>query len=410
MDLHDSPHLDAGAGCSRHWRLDPSIAYLNHGSFGACPIAVLEAQRRFRDQMEREPVRFFLRELEGLLTTARQELARFVGADSEGIAFVSNASSGVNTVLRSLPFKAGDELLITDHAYNACRNALHFVAANTGARVVLARVPFPIASPEQVIASILEKVTPRTRLALVDHVTSPTGIIFPVARLVKELALRGVDALVDGAHAPGMLPLDVRAIDAAYYTGNCHKWVCAPKGAAFLHVREDKRAFIHPLTISHGANSTRNDRSRFRLEFDWTGTDDPSAHLCIREAIDFMGSLLPGGWTEVMSRNHALAVAARDIVAGALQVPPPAPDEMIGSMAALPMWNGSEQPPESPLYLDPLQSTLLAQAGIEVPMMPWPAPPKRLVRLSAQLYNHIGHYQQLAQALVERAPWSESRG
>lgn len=393
------PNRRNGKPVRAFWLLDPEVAFLNHGSFGACPIPVLEAQRRLRDRLERQPVRFFVRELEALADAARAELAAFVGADPDDLAFVPNATSGVSTVLRSLRLEPGDELVVTDHEYNACRNAAELVARAAGARVVVARVPFPLDSDERVVEAVLGCVGPRTRLVLVDHVTSQTGLVFPVARLVAELAARGVDVLVDGAHAPGMLPLDVRAIGAAYYAGNCHKWICAPKGAAFLHVRRDRQEGIEPLAISHGANATRRDRSRFRLLFDWTGTCDPTAHLCIPEAIRFMGSLLPGGFAALMRANHDKVLAGRAALCAALGISPPAPESMLGSLAAVPLPEGSSDPPRSPLYLDPLQDALLERYGIEVPVIPWPAPPARVLRISAQIYNEPAEYRALARAL-----------
>lgn len=380
-----------------HWTLDPDIAFLNHGSFGATPRVLLEKQNEFRAQMEREPVRFFVRELEPLLDEARQTLAQFIGADAEGVAFVQNATAGVNAVLRSLDLDKFDELLVTSQEYGASRNALDYVAAIAGAKVVVVDLPFPIESAEVVIERVLAAVTDRTRLFLVDHITSQTALILPVERLVKELANRGVDTLVDGAHAPGFLPLNVRELGAAYYTGNLHKWVCAPKGAAFLYVRENRRRSIHPVSISHGASSPRTDRSRYLLEFDWTGTFDPSAWLCIPAALEFMQS--HGGWPEVMRRNRALALLARDLLCDALRIAPPAPDEMLGAMAAVPLPDG-EQTVAPSLYGDPLQDALLFEQKIEVPVVPWPAPPKRLLRISAQLYNELADYEKLAAALA----------
>jgi isopenicillin-N epimerase len=383
------------------WSLDPAVIFLNHGSFGACPRAVLAAQDRLRARLERQPVQFLVRDLGGLLDAARAELAAFVGADPADLVFVPNATTGVNAVLRSLPLGRGDELLVTDHAYNACRNALGYAAERTGATVVVAAVPFPLSSVGAVVDAVLGHVSAQTRLVLLDHVTSPTGLVFPLGDLVPALSARGVDVLVDGAHAAGMVPLDLGRLGAAYYTGNCHKWLCAPKGAGFLHVRRDRQALVRPLAISHGANAPRTDRSRFRLEFDWTGTIDPSPYLCIPEAIRHLGSLLPGGWDELRARNRALALEARRILAAALGVEPPAPDDMIGALAALPLPDGTGAPAQSPLYLDPLQDELLARFGIEVPIIPWPAPPRRLIRVSAQLYNTRAEYERLAAALAD---------
>jgi isopenicillin-N epimerase len=375
-----------------HWALDPNITYLNHGAFGATPRVVLEKQNEYRAQMEREPVRFFVRELEPLLDDARNALAEFIGADAEGLAFVQNATAGVNAVLRSLDLDKFDELLVTTQEYNASRNTLDYVAAVNGAKIVVVDVPFPIASPDVVVERMMEKVTDRTRLLLIDHVVSQTAVIFPVERIVRELAQRGIDTFVDGAHAPGFLPLDVRAIGAAYYAGNLHKWVCAPKGAGFLYVRENRRAGVRPAIISHGANSPRRDRSRFHLEFDWIGTFDPSPWLCVPDSLRFVGSLLPGGWIEVVRRNRELALRARDLLCETLQIDKPAPDEMLGAMAAIPLPDGSQ---------DELQDKLLFDYSIEVPIMPWPAPPKRLLRASAAIYNVFSDYERLVQALTE---------
>ncbi len=378
------------------WMLDPAVTYLNHGSFGACPKPVLEVQSELRARLEREPVQFFEHSLEKLLDAARASLAAIVGCAADDLAFVTNATQGVNTVLRSLSFKPGDEILVTDQGYNACRNAAELCARETQARVVVASVPFPLSGADAIVGAILERVTPRTRLALLDHVTSPTGLVFPIARLVRELRERGVETLVDGAHAPGMLPLDLTSLGAAYYTANCHKWLCAPKGAAFLWVRNDLQARIRPLVISHGANSPRVDRSLFRLEFDWTGTDDPTAYLCVPAAVSFLEKLLPAGLPALMVRNRALALAARELLCRELSVPVPSPADTIGSLAAVPLPDG---PGGRAGKRDPQELELFDRFHIEVPIMPWPAPPKRLIRVSAQAYNGIDDYQRLASAL-----------
>jgi len=388
------------AELARHWTLDPQVEFLNHGSFGACPRRVLEVQQELRARMERQPVLFLSRELEPLLDEARAALARFVGADPDDLAFVPNATTGVNTVVRSLRLGPGDEVLTTDHAYNACRNALRLLEP-AGVRVVTAALPWPGVTPAQVIETVVAAVTPRTRLALIDHVTSPTGLVFPVETLVRALAERGVDTLVDGAHAPGMLPLDVDRIGAAYYTGNCHKWLCTPKGSGFLHVRRDRQDGVLPLAVSHGFNSTRTDRSRFRLLFDWGGTDDPTPFLCIPEAIRFLGSLLPGGWSALMQRNRELALTGRALLCDALGIPQPAPAEMIGSLAAVPLPDSEGPPPPAGSMNDPLQRTIYDRYRVEVPIFVFPRHPRRLVRIAAQLYNSRAQIELLARVLTE---------
>jgi isopenicillin-N epimerase len=386
------------------WNLDPSITYLTHGTFGACPQAVLAYQRSLRDRMEAEPVRFLDLELPGLLDQARAEVGRFLGADPAGLAFVPNATTGVNTVLQSLRFDPGDELLANDHEYNATLNAMRAVGARDGASVVVARIPFPIRDAGEALDAILAAVTPRTRLVVVSQVTSPTALILPVEPLVAALAERGIDTLVDGAHAPGMVPLNLDRLGVAYWTGNGHKWLCGPKGAAVLWVRADRRERIHPLVVSHGANAPIVDRSRFRLEFDWTGTPDPTAYLALPAAIDWMAAL-PGGWPAIMAGNHELALAGRDRLAAALRIDPPAPDSMLGSMAALPL---AGVPDEAAAR--ELNRRLLDEDGIEVPIGPWPVraaradgvAPRILVRISAQRYNEPADYDRLASALERR--------
>ncbi len=375
-----------------HWPLDPAVDYLNHGSFGACPTAVLEAQSALRLEMEREPVDFHWRTLPARLRVAREALAAFVGARADDLAFVPNATAGVGTVLRSLRLLPGDELLTSDHAYGACRRALEFVAGRSGARVVVAPVPFPLGSEDEIVEPLLAAAGPRTRLALVDHVTSPTALVFPVARLVRELAARGVDTLVDGAHAVGMLPLELDALGAAYYTSNAHKWLCAPKGSAFLHVRRDRQAGLHPLGISHDYDPAGG---RFRQEFDWTGTCDPTPWLALPECLRYVGGLLPGGWPEVMARNRALALRGRDLLCAAFGTAPLAPDALLGALACVAL-------PSAASAIDPEDlRDRCRRAGLETWLTRSPDGALTAVRISAQLYNHEEQYARLGRCLLE---------
>jgi isopenicillin-N epimerase len=379
------------------WLLDPAVDYLNHGSFGACPKAILEKQSELRLRLEREPVDFFIRTLPGLWAEARAALAGFVGADGDDLAFVPNATAGVNAVVRSLSFQPGDELLTTDHAYAACKKLLDYAASRTGAQVIVANVPFPLRGEEDVIEPVLAAVTPKTRLALLDHVTSPTALVFPIERLVAELSARGVDTLVDGAHALGMVPLDLARLGAAYYTANAHKWLCAPKGAAFLHVRKDRQKGLHPIVISHGYAAGE---TRFKDEFDWTGTADPTAVLCISDCIAYLGGLLPGGWPELMSTNRALALKARAAICGALHLSTHAPESMLGSMASVALPVSAPTTPAQSLGREALADWMRAR-GSEPWFYDWPVGRGKLVRVSAQLYNTERQFARLGELLAE---------
>lgn len=384
-----SAHADA-------FSLDSDVTYLNHGSFGACPKVVRAAQLAIMDEMERQPVRFFMRRLPELLERARTCVAELVGADALDIAFVRNATEGVNAVASSLRLAPGDEVLTTNHGYPACKNALRHHAERAGAKLVVATLPFPVADEAEVESAVLSCLSERTRLLMIDHVTSPTALVLPVERIVSAAEARGIPTLVDGAHAPGMLPLNLRALGASYYTGNFHKWLCAPKAAGFLFVRRDRQEGLHPAVISHGYSSTRP-RSKLWEEFDWCGTGDFSATLCVPEALEFLRAQL-GSVEALMERNHALAVEGRKLLLHTLSLEPPAPEHMLGSMATVSLpWPAP--PPGSVFELDPLQTELLERFSIEVPIFAFPAPGQRCLRVSAQLYNDAQDYERLAGAL-----------
>ena len=384
------------------WGLDPEVVYLNHGSFGAAPRVVLAEQQRWRDRLEANPMRFMEEELGPAHLEVVGRLSEFVGADPEGLVPVPNATAGVNAALRSLEpeLGPGDEILVTSHGYNACTNAAAVTAERTGARVVSTPVPFPPDGPGAVLDAVLEAVTIRTRVAILDHVTSPTALIFPIVELVGALE-PDVAVIVDGAHASGMVPLDVDALGVSYYTSNCHKWLCAPKASGFLVTREDRRDRTVPTVISHAWNQPWGALSRYESLFAWMGTHDPSAWLSVPAALDALAEMA-GDWDEVMAANHDLALSGGAVVADALGVAQEVPESMLGSMVTIPVpsavqaLEGTEPAPG----IDPLTSHVRHAHGIEVPVVPNPAQAgERLLRISAQLYNTITDYERLAEAL-----------
>lgn len=371
---------------------------MNHGSFGACPAPILDLQQELRARMEAEPVQFLWRVYEEYLEPARIKVARFVGARPRDLVFVPNATTAINAVIGSWPFRPGDELLTTNHDYNACHNVLVERARRSGVRLVTASVPFPLRSGDEVLEAVLRAVSPRTRLALIDHVTSSTALVFPVERLVRELEARGVDTLIDGAHAAGMVPLNLSKLSPAYYTSNLHKWVCTPKGCAFLWVRPDKQNSLQPAVISHGNNTPRPGYAAFQDRFDWAGTADPSAWFCAGAAIQWMEQLLPGGWRAVRQANHALAVRARTLLCERLELEPPCPPSLLGAMATLPLPPAFQGRPRAG-KIDPEQCRLYDEFRIEVPFYRFGSPPTRYFRISAQLYNTLDDYRYLGEAM-----------
>jgi isopenicillin-N epimerase len=389
------------------WRLDPTIVFLNHGSFGACPEPVLAVQRAILDELEANPMRVLEHEFLPRLDAVRAEVAAFLSADPEGMVVVPNATVGVATVLGALRFRPGDEIITTDHEYNACLNALQQEADEARARVVRVAIALPIRDPAEVTEAILAAVTPRTRLAMISHVTSTTGIVFPIEDIVRELDRLGVDTLVDAAHAPGMLPLDLEALGAAYWTANNHKWLCGPKVSGLLVVREDRRHLIRPLVTSHGANDPRTDRPVLWRLFDWQGTRDPSPFWTVPAAIRTLDGLHPDGFGGLMAENRAAAIRRRRRLLEAIGGEPIVPESMLGSMAAVAI-PGIETD-EAALAL---RDQLATEDRIEVPVSPWPVraarddpadPPRRaFLRISCQRYVEDADVEQLIDALERR--------
>jgi isopenicillin-N epimerase len=363
------------------WALAADVVHLNHGSYGGCPRAVIAAATGWRARMEAAPMRFMVLDWQVELDRARAALAAFLRAPTEQLVFQPNATTGVATALAAARIEAGDELLTTDHAYRACKNQLVRLADARGARITIAELPVPF-DPDAAVAAIARAVTPRTRLALLDHVTSPTAFVLPIARMLPHL--HGVQVIVDGAHAPGQLDLDVGALLAAgvtWYAGNNHKWLCAPKGTGFLVSTTPLR----PLVTSHGASPEYGPSNRLHAELDWGGTYDPAAHLAVPTALQTVADL-GGGWPAVRAHNHALALELRRRLGGQAL----APDEALGSMAAFPVDLPAGATRAS------IEHALLTD-GWEVPVIQTPR--GILIRVSAHVYNHASEGDALAAKL-----------
>lgn len=377
-------NLATAASPLDRWALDPRVLHLNHGSFGACPRAVLAAADAVRARMEASPMRFLVLEWQAELDRARAALAGFVGADPQRLVFVPSSTTGVAIALASAELATGDEILTTSHVYRACMNQLVRLADTRGARITVVPITLPF-DPDALVDAMTRAITPRTRLALLDHITSPTALRLPLERLLPVLAARGIQVLVDGAHAPGQLALDVEALGATWYVGNNHKWLCAPKGSGFLHASAAVAPRMLPLVTSHGATPSYGPPNRLHAELDWAGTHDPSAHLAVPTAIETIAAE-GGGWPAVFARNHALALELRARLGGTRL----APDDAVGTMAALPI---ALPAGSTPLAIE----RQLLERGIEVPIVDHPGQP--LVRVSAHLYNHAGEAELLAREL-----------
>lgn len=366
------------------WTLDPGLAYLNHGGFGATPACVLTRQQEWRATLERNPTGFLVRRLPGLLAEVRARLAGFLGAPEDALVFTDNATTGTQTVIAQLQLGPDDELLTTDHCYPAVLAQLRRKADHYGARLRIARVPLPAEDPAAVADTVTSQLTRQTRLLVIDHVASCSGLVFPVARIAAAAREAGVPVLVDGAHATGMMPVDLGTLGADFWVGNLHKWVCAPKASAVLYAAPHRRAELRPLIASHGVFDG------YQPAFDWTGTRDPSALLAVPAALDFFGEI---GWPAVREHNNDLARRGAGLVAARLRTgPSPVAPSLAAAMYLVPLPRELDEPGARAL-----EHHLLDAHGVVVPVTcldGW-----RWVRVSAQLYNTLADYERLADAL-----------
>jgi isopenicillin-N epimerase len=382
-----------------HWPLDPGIVYLNHGTVGVTPRAVMRARQDILEEIELQPARFMLRELMRLgpqpeeptrLRAAARTVAAFLGAGADGLVFVDNATSGVNAVLRSLALEPGDEILIHDHAYGGIARTAAFVARERGARVVTMAWPFPAHGAGAFVDAVERAITARTRVAVLDHVSSATALVLPLAQMAAACRAHGVPVLADGAHAPGAIPVDIEALGVDWYAANLHKWAFAPRGCGVLWAAPRRRDGLHPTVISWGIDH------HWQQEFDWTGTRDPSPWLAAPAGIAFMTGVL--GVDAMRAHNHALAWRAALALTQRLGLPWDTPESMIGCMATLPLPHALGQGDEA---AQRLRDWLLFERRIEAPVI---ARGDRLwVRVCAQVYNDDDDIEQLGRA-IEEAP------
>lgn len=397
-----SKTIPSPSSLAHHFALDPSVVYLNHGSFGACPKQVIEAQQRHRDTIESDAMRFYIYDLWTMVDRSREALGPVIGASARDIVFVSNATTATATVVDNLDLQPGDELLVTNFEYPACINNFHRIANRRGAKVVVAELPWTGISEDAVVDAVLSKVTSKTKIALISLITSATAIRLPVERLIRELKALGVETLLDAAHGPGCVSMDVDSWGAAYTTGNGHKWLCSPKGVAFLHVREDLQEGFEPLVLSNDARdlagaSARSKRSAMNHAFDYMGTDDRTAVLSIADSIAFLEGLVAGGIDGLMDQNRALCLEARDLLCLMLGTSPVVPDSMTGPLATIDV---------PALGMEPraLREALFANHRIEAMVVASPthdgAEARAMVRVSPQVYNTIEQYRYLGEAIL----------
>jgi isopenicillin-N epimerase len=365
--------------------IEPGLAFLNHGSFGATLGVVFDEQTVWRRRIEGDPIELLGRRRVELVEAAKCPVGDWLGMRPEDFGLVTNATEGINCVLRSLEFSPGDELVTTSHVYNAVRQAMRYVAQRSGATYREIELAVPIDSPEAIERAVLGALSSKTKLLVIDHVTSPTALVMPIERIIAGCAERGVDVLVDGAHGPGMLAMDIGELAPAYYAGNLHKWTCAPKGCGFVWVRPDRQSKIHPLVISH------HFEQGMAKEFSWQGTRDISAWLSAPLAIEYFAEL---GWDQVMAHNHAMAVWAQQMLCERWKVTPisPADGTMLGAMATVPLPAALQELTEK--ELGELQRRLHDEQRIEVALLRWAG--RNYVRPCCQIYNVGEEYERLA--------------
>jgi isopenicillin-N epimerase len=380
----------ANGSLKSQFALNPDIIHLNHGSFGATLIPVLEALHDWQLRLEAEPVRFLARDLWRYLAQARQELGSYLNVPPNSLAFIPNATYGVNIVARSIHLNPGDEILGTNHEYGACQKTFEYVCRSTNAHYRIQPISVPANSVENIVDDLWRGVTKKTKLMFISHISSPTAIHLPIAEICRRAREAGILTLIDGAHAPGQINVDLSDIDADYYTGNCHKWMLGPKGSGFLYTKPEWQDMIEPLVVSWGwqADPEFSTGSQYLDHLQWMGTDDPSPFLAVPAAIEFMKL---NNWPEIQRRCQQLLFSA---VHQLEQHYSTANLSKIGAqfnqqMAAIEL-------PEH-LQMETVKTTLYEKYNIEVYCYQWEG--KNIIRVSIQAYNTVEDIEKLLAAL-----------
>ncbi len=383
---------------AQHWKLNQNIVYLNHGSFGATPAKVIEKQQLLQAELEAEAVHFIIDKMPALIDDSKQALANFVNTSANNIVFTQNTTTGVNTILKSIIGNQGDEWLTTNHAYGACANALNYYAAKNKCIVNIANINYPIQSKQAILDAIEKTITPQTTLALIDYVTSATATIMPVPEIITMLHAKGIQVIVDAAHCPGMIDIDIDKLQPDYLIANCHKWICSPKGSAFIYVAPQNQHLIQPLVISHFNDTAVGTAAHWSKQFEWDGTHDYSAYICVKNALEQMPIIANASWQNIKQQNHELVWKAASKIANALNVQLPVPKNMVGSICNIPMPNGKA--PSHKFHSNvALKNILFEKYKIEVPVFMFPAALTQWLRISAQLYNSMEQYDYLLDCL-----------
>ncbi|MEM7754275.1 MAG: aminotransferase class V-fold PLP-dependent enzyme [Planctomycetota bacterium] len=384
------------------WPIEPGLTMLNHGSYGVCPEYIHERQSELRREMDADPVKFFLHKLEAYADRARVALGSFINADPADLALVQNGTFAVATCLHAIDWQPGDRVVVTDHEYNATLNELNRLVRTKGIEVVHAKVPLPCTGPDQIAAAVEAQINDKTKLVIASHIASASALVMPVEQIVHTCREKGIEVLIDGAHAPGQIPLDLKALRPTYYAASCHKWLCTPKGAAFFYADKSVHHKVQPLALSCRVHESRDDRAPFLCDFDYVGTGDYTAFLTLPDCIEHLAAQRPGGWDQIRTENHQMVLAGARTIRETCDLPETYPDHladhMTGCMYSL-LLPPDPDPSRKTRYADALHDRIIERHNVQVPIWTLETAGVRVARISAQIHNRPEQYEYFAEAL-----------